>query len=205
MSAAASNGHVEVVRYLLENRIGLDSLRALDEAVKKGHVEIVELLCAHGFNFIAGSTAIEDAVKNDRLDTIQVLCESGIDGAVELGFWHAVKLGKIAIVKFLYELDPKRCVSDADDGNNMARIAAEKGYLDIIKFFNECGDSSIFFDSGILHCAAVHGHLDIVKYLLENHDEFYYPVTLEHALREGHHHVVAYMRASSDKQHPTSC
>lgn len=82
---------------------------------------------------------------------------------------------------------------------SVARTAAERGYLDIIEFLYERCDSN-FFDSRVLHVAAVHGHLDIVKFLIENYDAYYSPVTLEDALKKGHHHVVEYLRASSDKQ-----
>ncbi|TYZ66833.1 hypothetical protein PybrP1_007867 [[Pythium] brassicae (nom. inval.)] len=48
INKAVENGHVDVARYVLENRIGLDSDDALDRAAERGHLEVVELLCANG-------------------------------------------------------------------------------------------------------------------------------------------------------------
>ncbi|TYZ68638.1 hypothetical protein PybrP1_000236 [[Pythium] brassicae (nom. inval.)] len=185
---AAKNGHVDVVRYMLENDIGIALDCALDQAAKRGHLEVVELLCESGC-VISDYGVLGDVIKNHRFDIIQVLCQSGIDGAIRCAMAEAVKLGKIEYVKFLYELDPVNC---ANEGGYHTADAAKRGYLDIIKFFHECGDPRLF-DSRAMHFAAVHGHLDIVKFLHENREEGCKHFTPEYTHESGHHHIVDYL------------
>ncbi|TYZ67588.1 hypothetical protein PybrP1_003357 [[Pythium] brassicae (nom. inval.)] len=185
---AAENGHVDVVRYMLENRVGIDADDALDRAARRGHLEVVKLLCANGW-VLSTYGVFEDVIKNGSFDILQILCQSGIDGAVRCAMVAAMKLGKLEFVKFLHELDPVGC---ADEGGYLTADAAERGYLDIIKFFHECGDPR-FFDLRAMHCAAVHGHLDIVKFLHENREEGCKHFTLQYTHEKGHHDIVDYL------------
>lgn len=43
----AANGHLDIVRFLLENRIGRCSRAALTKAAQNGHLEVVQFLCAN--------------------------------------------------------------------------------------------------------------------------------------------------------------
>lgn len=69
---------------------------------------------------------------------------------------------------------------------------AERRYLDIIKFFHECGNSR-FFDSRAMDYAATNGHFDIVQFLHENRGEDCAIYTLGSAYTNGHPHVVDYL------------
>ncbi|TYZ67453.1 hypothetical protein PybrP1_011386, partial [[Pythium] brassicae (nom. inval.)] len=186
---AAENGHVDVVRYMLENRVGIDANDALDRAARRGHLEVVKLLCANGW-VLSNYRVFEDVIKNDSFDILQILCQSGIDRGVRYAMVAAMKLGKIEFVKFLYELDPVGC-ADGDEGH-LVMIAAERGYLDIIKFWYECGDPR-FSLSQAMHCASMSGHLDIVKFLHENGYGGCKKYSLEHAYEQGHHDVVDFL------------
>ncbi|TYZ67590.1 hypothetical protein PybrP1_003359 [[Pythium] brassicae (nom. inval.)] len=101
----------------------------------------------------------------------------------------AVKLGKLEFVKFLYELDPESCTHDE---GYLTADAAEGGFLEIVKFFHECGGPKLF-DWRAMHGAAVNGHLDVIKFLHENRDEGCRYFTLVYAYENGHHHVLDFL------------
>ena len=72
---AARNGHIEIVKYLIEN--GADANTALIEAAREGHIEIAKHLIENGADInavdVLGRTALELATKRGHTETVKLL------------------------------------------------------------------------------------------------------------------------------------
>ncbi|CAH3037656.1 unnamed protein product [Pocillopora meandrina] len=78
---AAHGGHLEVVKFLLENGAFISTesdvhLTALQVAAENGHVEVVKALYKSGG--VADQTALHHAVVNNRLDVVKYLLQIGV-------------------------------------------------------------------------------------------------------------------------------
>ncbi|KAJ3282671.1 hypothetical protein HK104_010777 [Borealophlyctis nickersoniae] len=80
---AAENGHLEVVRFLLEDDEAPvhgrdeDGYGALHLAAREGHSEVVRLLLDHGVGDIEDALIV--AATEDHLEVVQVLLEAGVN------------------------------------------------------------------------------------------------------------------------------
>ncbi|CAK8994193.1 unnamed protein product [Durusdinium trenchii] len=116
---AASCGHLEVVRLLLEAGVDKDAAdtdgwTALHIAAENGHSEVVRLLLEAGADKDAadtdGSTALHFAARNGHLKVVQLLREAGADkdaadtdGCTALGFAAYNGNGHLEVVRSLPE------------------------------------------------------------------------------------------------------
>jgi ankyrin repeat protein/L-ascorbate metabolism protein UlaG (beta-lactamase superfamily) len=85
---AAVNGHVEVVRLLLDSGVPVwigdnEESSALDVASSRGHTDVVELLIARGANVrrhdLNGMTALHFAAYNGQAEVARILLDHGAD------------------------------------------------------------------------------------------------------------------------------
>ncbi len=81
LHAAAQGGHVNVVRFLLDNNADTSIVNsahqtAIQLAAENGHVEVVEVLYRAGA--VADQTALHHAAANNRLEVVEYLLEIGV-------------------------------------------------------------------------------------------------------------------------------
>ena len=157
---AAQNGHVAVVRALLEQ--SADSNRAKEDtgatpcyiAANNGHFDAVRLLLGHKADpnqarTDDGRTPIFTAAKNGHIDVVELLLEHNADpnqAMVHVGgpvtpkndagttpLFTAANHGHVGIVAYLLEhgADPNK--ARTDDGRTPVFVAAEIGHLEVLK------------------------------------------------------------------------
>jgi ankyrin repeat protein len=102
--AASFNGHLEVVKYLVDN--GADVNGGIESASKNGQFEILKYLVENGADVNHdGGWIIVEASMNGHLEVVKYLVENGAD--VTLNDNRAIKnaseLGKMEVVKYLAE------------------------------------------------------------------------------------------------------
>ncbi|KAJ3595908.1 hypothetical protein NHX12_002320 [Muraenolepis orangiensis] len=155
---AARNGHVKVVRLLLEHyRVDpeqtgtvrfdgyvIDGATALWCAAGAGHLEVVRLLVGHrakvNHTTVTNSTPLRAACFDGRLDIVRFLVENQADMGIT-NKYH----------------------------NTCLMIAAYKGHADVVGFLLERGadpDAKAHCGATALHFAAEAGHPDIVRALV---------------------------------------
>ena len=81
LHAAAQGGHVNVVRYLLDNNAFISTFNCAHQtpiqlAAENGHVEVVKTLYEAGA--VADQTALHHAAANNRLEVVKFLLENGM-------------------------------------------------------------------------------------------------------------------------------
>ena len=190
---AAGNGHLDVVRLLLEAGVDKDAAmqggaRALHLAALRGQLDIVRFLLEAGADKDAveqrGARALHFAADQGHLDVVRFLLEAGADkDAVEQRGARALHLaanhGHLDVVRLLLKAGADK---DAvmQSGATALHLAAEHGYLDVVQLLLEGGavkdavKQVVATDSDLkvpgataLHLALEKGHRDVVRLLLE--------------------------------------
>lgn len=141
---ATSNGHIDVVKYMLEN--GADNYNeTLKEAASNGHIDVVKLIIGENPNGY------------DDFDSNEYPINHYIDALIE-----AVSNGHLDIVKYMISE-----YNDDDDSpipyNRMMVIAALNGHIDVVKLMLKKGADN--YDD-TMYNAARGAHIDIVKLML---------------------------------------
>ena len=167
---AARNGHLDVVRLLLE--AGADKhavmryrATALHVAAQNGHLDVVRLLLAAGADkdaeMQAGRTALHLAAHQGHLHIVRLLLEAGADkGAqtqTEIRMWPNI-----------FERVGFRMRRPCKIGSTALHIASQKGRLDIVRLLLEAGsdrDAQTQDGATALDIAAENGHLDVAEFL----------------------------------------
>ena len=136
---AARNGHLEVVKYLVED-CDADVHAYDDHAVRwsaeRGHLEIVKYLVEECGADVRNKDdyALRWAALNGHLEVVKYLVSKGANVRV----WNDFAL----------------------------RLAAQYGHLEVVKYLVEDHDANVHSnDEEALRWAAENGHLDVVKYL----------------------------------------
>lgn len=150
LMTAASKGHIQMVTYLLEEKMAdvnlsdKDHVSALMEAAANGHLDVVEVLAAAGGD-------------------VEATASSGVNA-----LWLAASEGNDAIVKFLLEQATSADVVRAD-GVSALLAAATEGHTECVKILLEAGASVDTKDRDEitpLISASEKGHTVIVELLL---------------------------------------
>lgn len=153
LSLAASQGHVPIVRYLLEagadvnQRHSLRGFTALMAAAYYGHNEVVRLLVQNGAKLNArsssGQTALITAAYGGRIDTIKLLLELGAD--VRQKDFHrstaltvASERGHLEAVRVLLKNGAEVEAKDSD-GDTSLGMAVAKNHEEIAKLLRAAG------------------------------------------------------------------
>ena len=152
LHAAAGNGHLEVVRLLLE------AGAFCDEATKD-----------------EGATPLILAAQNGRLEVLHMLLEAGAscdkaatdDGATPLIL--AAANGHLEVVRLLLEAGASCDKAATDDGATPLILASVNGHLEVVRLLLEAGASCDLARTSdgatALDCAARSGHTEIVRLL----------------------------------------
>ncbi|GAM24807.1 hypothetical protein SAMD00019534_079820 [Acytostelium subglobosum LB1] len=201
LQTSARHGHIEMSRFLYENRPASRSdkilMTSFKNAIKCGHLEIVSTI--HGWQ-LANKTAEEASSNKDQLRIKKVWRmltlgkksknkkkaspSSGVevDDCMDI----AARYGRLDIVKWLHEnRSDTGCTTSAMDW------AAYCGHLEIVKFLHENRT-----EGGTEKCwleAAENGHLEVIKFLHHNRTEPCTPEVMEHAAMQGRMAVVQWL------------
>jgi len=185
---AAGNGHLEMVKYLVEKfELTAGDVRSRDNhalrcAAANGHIEMVQYL-VEKFELTAEDARANDnvvlrwAASNGHLEMVQYLVEQFKLTAEDARANDNVVLrevaenGHIEMVQYLVETfeltaeDARACV------NYALRLSAAKGQLEMVKYlveqFKLTADDARADDNFVLRWAAEKGHLEMVQYLVD--------------------------------------
>ena len=136
---AADNGHLDVVKYLVE--LGADNEYALKLVARDGHLDIVKYLVEQGADIHArDEDALRSAAMNGHLDVVKYLVELGanIHARNEEALVVAAGNGHLDVVEYLVELGANLHII----GEYPLRLAAGNGHLDVVKYLVELGANS---------------------------------------------------------------
>ncbi|XP_078091973.1 ankyrin repeat domain-containing protein 16 [Mustelus asterias] len=149
---AARHGHLEILKYLLEELgtnvelVNGDYKRALHEAASMGHRECMRYLIAQG--------ARVDCLKKADWTPLMMACTRR----------------NLEVVKDLIENGANLCLKNKD-GWSSFHIACREGDPEIIQYLLDVSSGIWDVESKInrtpLHTAAMHGHLEAAELLLE--------------------------------------
>eukprot|EP00439_Symbiodinium_sp_Y106_P065914 s168_g10.t1 len=203
---ASENGHVDVVRLLLEvGGVGelMDKCRrrALSYASAGGHFQVTQLLLEHmaAVDSMAQTGALIEAAKIGHVRLVQLLL--GVGAATAKGYGHALisasDNGHFDVVRLLSEA---RAATDVIDrcGKTPLLRAATKGHTSIVKSLLEAGAAVDYTDgygrSALIEAAEI-GHVRLVQLLLrvgpaEDTTDDYGKTALIYASDNGHFDIV---------------
>lgn len=200
---AATNGHLDVVRFLLENRPGeVRSQTLMNGAATNGHLHIVQYFHE---NSISGcdANAMNGAATNGHLDVVKYLHENELGGCSKAAVDGAVKNGHVEVVKFLlenrhegftrnavlsavtttrFDILKLLCAHDSTETIRAGLpLAVELGNLVFAKYLCEAGDISAcqIPREDLVNSAASSGRLDMIK-LFNEHAHFRFTVKAMH-------------------------
>ena len=209
---AAENGHLEVVRLLIEK--GADATAEDDDkstplhyAAENGHLEVVRLLIEKGADATAAnvykSTPLHfGGAENGHLEVVRLLIEKGADATAEEGdkttpLHYAAESGHLEVVRLLIE---KGADATAENYGKKTPLhyAAENGHLEVVRLLIEKGAGATAENYGKktpLHFGAENGHLEVVRLLIEKGadataEEGDKTTPLHYAAESGHLEVV---------------
>ena len=182
-------GHLEVVRFLVENGVNVNAVTATDGttplmmACERGHLEIVRLLVERGANVNAatsndGGTALMMASQNDHLEIVRYLVERGANVNAATSTYGGTALmwacmdGNLKMVRYLVERGGANVNATTTDGHTALMWACEKGHLEIVRCLVEHGGANVNLartNDGMtaLMWACQNGNLEIVRLLVE--------------------------------------
>ncbi|ETP25617.1 serine/threonine protein kinase [Phytophthora nicotianae CJ01A1] len=183
---ASWNGHLHVVRYLLERGAAVDAVDyggspAVRFAASEGCLDILRELTEQGgadLNVAEGSgwTPLLFASQGGHVDIVRYLLEHGADvdardsgGSSALRF--AASDGRLEVVKLLVEFGGARANQTEIDGWTPLILASWHGHYSVVKFLLEHGaqiDAKDMGGSTALRFAASEGRMRIAKLLVQH-------------------------------------
>ncbi|EQC33905.1 hypothetical protein SDRG_08585 [Saprolegnia diclina VS20] len=218
MNEAATNGHLEVVKFLHFNRTEGCTIGALEWAILNGHLDVVRFLIAHRTEG-ASPTVLDFAAANGHFDVVQHLHSLGTFGCTVAAVDHAASGGHLNIVEFLLMHRSEGCTHDkvvekALKGchPHMARYLLSRGYpfptselnLDYFCFGNP--ESVGVFELLVAHGrpieedwflqACVDSNLPLVRLLYAYADPAWHPEALKEAVRVNAWDIVRFLLAN---------
>eukprot|EP01038_Epipyxis_sp_PR26KG_P005334 gene5334-7401_t len=180
---AAKFGSVSLVQHLLTlpeiqlSHISIEGLNALHIALRNNHVDIAELLIAHGADVNItdkdGISPLVAAIECNFTSLVPKIIEAGakLDQVTHIGHAAlvvAVQHKNLAVIDLLLTLDTDVNIAD-DYGCTSTWIAAKEGFMEILQLlirFN--ADINIADDDGYtpLHVASKLGNVNVMLLLL---------------------------------------
>ena len=200
---AAAQGHIDVLRYFIEDRgcnaacVDQDGWTPLHYAALHKHLDIVQ--------YLIEKQQVEPFSRSNAGTT--ALHHACIGGSIDVICYLAKEMSKYLPVKDIIE--------DRDhEGIRPLYLAASRGHLKAVIFLitELNADPNATVDTGeiALHTAIYAGHSDVVKYLIEHHQQhcdhscctmdprgWHSRELLELAHDRGHHHIVQYLKSIS--------
>ena len=220
---AAHGGHLEVVRFLLENGalISTESdvhLTALQVAAENGHVEVVKTLYKYGG--VADQTALHHAVVNNRLNVVKYLLKIGIkdkcmrcDGSL---YWLKTKhryQSQVRLKDFSFLVE-KHCKSSYKLANCslIDDVCMKRDAVFInIELGELFDDKHLIFCNTALHAAVSLGHKAIIEELVSGDKralacrDYSGRTPLQEAVRRNNKEVVELLLSKDKAQINSTC
>ncbi|XP_066137418.1 ankyrin repeat and death domain-containing protein 1A-like isoform X1 [Euwallacea fornicatus] len=179
---AAANGHVIIVKRLLEMGASLDKKNkenrtALHEAAQGGHEEVTQMLLVKDAAMEArdhqGNTPLHIAVQHQQNRVVQVLLETGADtdGENQRGntaLHIAASLGSRGILECLLQHGASLAVPN-QSGNTALHMACQATEVETVEMLINKGANLNCLNKRLqtpIHIAAEMGHTEICKLLL---------------------------------------
>jgi hypothetical protein len=209
LHAAASNGHLEVVKWLCKQemehcscntidngrkrkKVGRSPrqrdrqirLTALDVAARNGHASVVQWLHANSTEGCT-SAAMDGAAMNGHLPLVQWLHAQRTEGCTTKAMDWAAMNGHLHVVQWLHRHRNEGCTTEAMDK------AAKRQQLEVLQWLHTHrseGCTTFAMDG-----AATEGHLSVLQWLHEHRSEGCTRAAIENAAREGHTLVVQWL------------
>ncbi|EGG18575.1 hypothetical protein DFA_04069 [Cavenderia fasciculata] len=159
MNDAAYNGHLDIIKFLHENRSEGCSINAINYAAFSGHFSVVEWL---HFNRSEGCTvsAMDNAARNGHFKIVQFLHDHRTEGCSTDAMDTSATL---EITQFLHIHRSEGCTHKAMD------ISSERGLLNIVEWLHY--NRSEGCTHRAMDMAISNGHFDIIKFLYHNRSE----------------------------------
>jgi uncharacterized protein len=112
LAGAAANGHLDIVKVLLEAGASVKGHHAFQYAASQGHIDIIQTLLDAGADINEDAEALTYAVINGHTETVRVLIERGVDvnaikSTIQPPLAMAEKLGHEEIARMLREAGAK--------------------------------------------------------------------------------------------------
>lgn len=162
MDVAASENHIEVVRWLHENRREGCTTNAMDYAAANGHLEILQWLHAHRSEGCT-ARAMDYAARSGHLRVVKWLHENTTAGCTVRAMDDAAAEGHLNVFKWLRENRNEGCSVNAMES------AARCGRLDIVKWLHY--NSSEGCTTEAIDAAAETNKFEVVRWLATNRTE----------------------------------
>ncbi|KAE9103941.1 hypothetical protein PF007_g14218 [Phytophthora fragariae] len=156
IDGAAAHGHLDIVRWLHENRTEGCSTAAMDLASRNGHLEMVQWL-HHNRSERCTTEAMDGTASGGHLDVLQWLHEHRNEGCTTKAMDGAASGGHLDIVKWLHDNRSEGCTTGAMDG------AAACGALDVVKWLNQNRPEGC--TTSAMDEAARKGHIPVIRWL----------------------------------------
>ncbi|KYQ88305.1 hypothetical protein DLAC_11000 [Tieghemostelium lacteum] len=157
---AAKNGKMNVIRFLVEQFIGMKCIYALVYACKGGYYDIVVYLCENFPKIKHHAKAMDLAAQGGHLEILKYLYNKWGANFTSRAINKATENGHLETLKYLYSIRPNtniKCSSKSMD------VASNNGHLELIKYQMERNLATVSFYA--MDSAAFKNRLDIVKYL----------------------------------------
>lgn len=167
---SAKNNNLEMMKWLFEHRADhlsftLCSNAAINLAASNGHLEVIKWLQER---IVSSRANPNDENKSDLIN--YGIDSNAFDVGVINGITSAVMYNQLHVLKFLHQnyKDNPMIISD-EIIIHLGKLAAERGYLDILKYLNE--NNLFFLDQEMFIKANKYGHLDVLKWLYQIYNQ----------------------------------
>lgn len=166
----------------------------IDDAMKGGHIKVIELLNRMFGKYIAGGGIAESAAERGQVELLKYILETFRESSVKEYIFHVVGPALVGaihgsqkdVVDFLINfIDSDPNLQEAMDYRELEE-AAEKGYIEIVRRSIE--NKMIDYNKALLH-GARGGHMNIVQLSIENGADNYGEAMFNAAGR-GHSDIV---------------
>ncbi|KAJ7586327.1 ankyrin repeat-containing domain protein [Mycena floridula] len=214
LSNAAQAGHLETVKFILEQGVDVNVEGgiwgcALADAAYGGKIEMMEYLLNQGANPNAHNDILRWAVSGG-IEAVELLIRNGANlqaqgqAALRTASWD----GNHDTAKLLIE----KGVSPQDEGGNILQTACRRGHLDIMKLLvkNGADVNALGGDYGSILCAAIRGAVirgtaiqgsesEVIEFLIEsgadvNASTTNFGTPLQLAIQGGHKEIEEILR-----------
>lgn len=158
---AAMHNQLDVVKWLDQlqpkclDRCEHTVFMALELAVSRGHLEMVQWLLEHKYDD-GSAYALDVAAANRRLDTVKWLHENQIGAATVRAMDNAAQMGHMAIIKWLHANRTEGCSAEA------LEMAVRSGRANAFKWLLDNKVEQFQLDSELMADAIRGGDLEIV-------------------------------------------